>query len=766
MKKYISTLLILFSVTGIFAQTPLRIGDWRDHFSYRESKYVALAGNKVYCASSQAIFTYNLSDNSIEKISLANGLNDTGISAMSYNNDASTIVIGYDNGNVDLIAENTVYNLSDIKRKSLVGDKTIYNIFFINQMAYLSCGFGIVVLDLEKKEVKETYFIGDSGESTTVYDVTFDGDFLYAATAEGLKIADYSVSNLQDYNNWSVVTDIPNPSGPFYLVEYFNGTVIAGYDNTGNDNCRLYQSGSGGWTEILGSFGGAHTLSAASDRLVLSRSEKIGVFDTNLQQVANYEDNTTVGFNINDVTISGNDVWLANTQRGLIGLRNGNWERILPLGPVDNNTFSLTADNGNVWVCTGGLTASWNNQFFQGRFQQYKPAENKWKVYDSGAYPGLGDVRDIVRLVVDPADPTHVFAGSWGFGIYEFRNGEYVGHFTDQNSPLRSVIAGDYIRIGGIDFDSKGQLWATNSEVANVLLVREIDGSWESFHLEEIANNYSIGQVVVTDDDHKWIVVPRGRGLYAVNEDVTEKKRITVITRINDQTTVMNDIYAIAKDKNGEIWLGTSKGVAVYSNPASVFDQSSVYAYRPSIDKGDGLFYPLLSAEIVTAIAVDGANRKWMGTTNSGVYLVSEDGSEEVLHFNTENSPLPSDNILSIAIDEKSGEVFFATAQGLIAYRSDATEGENVFEHVYVYPNPVREDYTGDVVITGLVRDADIRITDISGNLVYRTESLGGQAIWDGKDMKGRRVNTGVYLVFAATQDGSQSAVAKILFIH
>ena len=216
----------------------------------------------------------------------------------------------------------------------------------------------------------------------------------------------------------------------------------------------------------------------------------------------------------------------------------------------------------------------------------------------------------------------------------------------------------------------------------------------------------------------------------------------------------MNDVYCITEDLEGEIWIGTSKGVAVYKNPQQVWNNENFYAIQPGLDLNDGLYHPLLETETVTAITIDGANRKWIGTKGSGVFLVSENGEKEILHFTSDNSPLMSNTITTIAVNQISGEVFFGTGDGLISYQGDAVKGNDSFAGVYVYPNPVREDWDGPVTVTGLKENSDIRITDITGNLVFKTTSLGGQAVWKGINLNGIRVKTGVYLVFCIGKNG------------
>jgi hypothetical protein len=294
-------------------------------------------------------------------------------------------------------------------------------------------------------------------------------------------------------------------------------------------------------------------------------------------------------------------------------------------------------------------------------------------------------------------------------------------------------------------------------------------GEWESFSLTSVTGD-NVGKLIVTRNDDKWIQVPRGKDAYVVNADGSEIKRLLVTSYFNNGqqeiTNRMNDVYCLTEDREGAIWIGTSKGVAVYNSPRRIWEEGNLYAIQPSLDLNDGLYHPLLETEMITAIAVDGANRKWIGTQNSGVYLVSETGENEILNFNSENSPLLSNNITALAINQISGEVFIGTSEGLISYKGDAIAGKDTYAGVYVYPNPVRETWDGPVTITGLVEDTDIKITDISGNLVHQSKSLGGQAVWDGKNLNGNRVKTGVYLVFCTDSFGEQTHIEKLLFIN
>ncbi|MGE5448102.1 MAG: two-component regulator propeller domain-containing protein, partial [Bacteroidales bacterium] len=433
---------------------------------------------------------------------------------------------------------------------------------------------------------------------------------------------------------------------------------------------------------------------------------------------------------------------------------------------------SLTMKGNDLWIASGGRDNAWGNLYSKAQFQLNR--NGNWSVFDKNNFPVSNGFSDIVTVAVDPKDADHVFAASWGGGVLEFKQGKFEKRYDNFNSSLQTQLPNDaqapYVRIGGMAFDSKGNLWVTNSGVGNILSVFQTDGQWKSFELKGAANNPYVYKVVVTQNDDKWVITGRGQSMYVLNSnnDVVKEQKITAYFSNGkvEQTTEMSDAGAIAEDKNGELWVGTNAGVAVFTNPAAVWENSVMYATRPASDQNDQLYHPLLEKESITAITIDGANRKWIGTKHSGVFLVSEDGTKELQHFTTENSPLPANDITDIAINQKSGEVFIATGSGLISYMGEATQGTDNYNDVYVYPNPVRETYNGPIVVKGLLENTDVKITDISGNLVFKTTSLGGQAIWDGKTLNGNRCKTGVYLVFLNDATGETTKVTKLLFIH
>ncbi|MBW8332131.1 MAG: T9SS type A sorting domain-containing protein [Prolixibacteraceae bacterium] len=774
--KYLLFIAFIF-LTVFSVNSQPTIGEWTDYQSYAHAKNVVDTGEKIYCVTEGGLFSYNKTDNSIQKMSGINGLSDAGVDRLAYSKENKLLLVAYENANIDLIFDTKIFNLSDIKRKQISADKKINNVLFVGNLAYLSCGFGIVVINLERKEIKDTYFIGQDGAYVNVQDMATDGTFLYAATTTGIFKALASEPNLQNYNNWSRITNIPNASKKFSKIKYFEGKIFANYTPDEWAQDEMYQLTEDNWVRFLPRVNYVSDVTISGNYLVFSSREEIFIYDDKLELIKYVYQYSFSGKEEKPISTmcavldDQNVLWIADQKYGLIKVGTQT-EKIVPDGPIDNKIFSLSMNGNDLWITPGGKSNPWGNLYNQPQFQLNR--EGKWSVFDRNVFPILNDLRDMVCVISDPKDPDHFFAGSWGGGVLEFKAGKFHKQHNNLNSSLQTQLPGQpndpYVRIGGMDFDSKGNLWVTNSGVANVLSVFQTDGQWKSYELSGIANNTFIGKVLVTKDDDKWIILGRGQYMYALNGDDEQSKMQKVTAYFSNGKeelyTDMRDVNAIAEDQNGELWLGTSGGVAVFTNPQKIWEDATMFATRPGLDLNDGKFHPLLEKESITAIAIDGANRKWIGTKTSGVFLISENGDTELEHFNMENSPLPTDEITDIAINQKSGEVFIGTSVGLISYMGEATAGNEEFADVYVYPNPVRETYEGPIVVKGLVEDTDLRITDISGNLVHKTTSLGGQAIWDGKNLNGNRCKTGVYLVFMSDASGNKTMVTKLLFIH
>lgn len=776
MLKHILT--VFFTFLLLQSQAQQKQGSWTDYLSYAEATKIAISGERIFCATEGGLFFYDLQDNSINKFSGSIELSDFGIKTIAYNEANKVLVVAYKNSNIDLVYENRVMNLSDIKRKQITGDKTINNITFIGNEAFLSCGFGVVVINLLRQEIKDTYFLGEGGTVLGINDVETDGYYIYAATSKGLLRAVFEGTNLPDFQNWQRVEDIPHYTEKFSFLSYHAGKIIANYTPDKYSGDKMYRFDGAVWNDYLPQIQYLGDLQITGKYMVATSRAEVFIIDENnvvigkINQYQFADKNISPIFPMSAAISQNGAIFIADYKNALVKISGENFESVYPVGPIDNQMFSLLTNGTDLWVASGGRDATSNNTWQLPRFQHFE--NGTWEYFNKNNHPELDGFFDVVCIAADPKDPSHIFVGSWGGGILEYRQEQFLNRFTNKNSPLQTALPQQpdepYVRIGGMDFDSQGNLWISNSTVAKNLLKLSPDGNWESFVLPEIANSLNVGQLIVTKNDDKWMMLPRGHDAYVMNKTGDRKKRLLVTSYFNNGENEifnrMNDIYSVAEDNEGAIWIGTSKGVAVYSNPNRIWDTENFYAIQPSLDLNDGLYHPLLETETVTAIAVDGANRKWLGTQNAGIYLVSADGQEEVLHFTTSNSPLFSNNITSIAINQKNGEVFIGTSEGLISYMGEAIGGLDSYENVYVYPNPVRETYDGPITVTGLIENSEVKITDVSGNLIFRTQSLGGQAIWDGRNLNGNRVKTGIYLVFCNDEQGEQTHIEKLLFIH
>ena len=382
----------------------------------------------------------------------------------------------------------------------------------------------------------------------------------------------------------------------------------------------------------------------------------------------------------------------------------------------------------------------------------------------------MADYRDVLCVAADPADGNHAFLGTWGYGVLEFDNNELKKVYTPENSSLQYITGYGfgYVRIGGLAFDQYKNLWVTNSGVTNILSVRKPTGEWKSYNLAALGNTPDVGGIVIDHDNQKWMHC-RDLGLFVFNDNNTldntaDDKMRKLTSATGNGKLIGTAVTCMVVDRNGELWLGSDQGVSRIISPGNVFTGGNYDAEVVQVEEG-GYLHDLLGTELITAMAINGNNEKWIGTEKAGVFLMSADGGKEILHFTETNSPLLSNTIQSIKISS-NGAVYFGTSKGIVSYQDYKVEARQTLDSLFIYPNPVRPGYQGPIFISNLITDSNIKITDVSGALVWETQAQGGQVIWDGNNLEGRKVNTGVYLVFVTNPDGSMKTTGKILFVR
>lgn len=750
--KYLITLSLLFVSLSSFSQS-IKVGDWRDHLSYRKANSLRAIDSKIYVSTDKALFVYDKEDHSVERLNTLNGLSDIDISALGANN--QLVIVGYENGNLDLIKNNRIINLPDILNANLIANKAINHINIINNEAYLACGFGIVVLDLEKIEVKESYFLGENNSYKIINATAIANNKIYAATDENILVANISNQNLANSENWQVLNHIPQ--GSYNLLESFNNTLFANKPGQSYNTDSLITINTDSWS-LFREPNSNVSLYSDEDYLTVCSRFGVHVYDTNYVQ-SHFLASNNFEYSNKDfracIRTNPKEYWIADKSNGLLMYNQGVTESILPMGPYHSDVALIKSFENEVWLAHGAKNENWDPTWNKQEVSWF--ADEEWK-HTNFLIDSL--FKDVVAIAKKGND---LFLGSWQNGLLHLTNNQWQTLYTEDNSSLQSrAEVGDWTLIGDIQFDKKGNMWCTNSQTEFPLSVRYTDNSWEAFSLgSSVSSNQRLAKLLIDDNQRKWVIL-RDNALIVFDETRSGTKAIKISNSESQGSLASDRVYSIAEDLDGEIWVGTDNGVSVFYNPADIFDGESAEEILITLD---GHTTHLLSGQKINDIEIDGANRKWFATNNGGIIVSSENGSEQIHNFTTDNSPLFSNKIIDIEINQESGEVFIATDKGLISYRSEATMGKPNYNETLVYPNPVKPGYQGLISIKGLLPNAIVQITDISGNLIYETTAFGGQAVWNGKSMNGDRAHSGVYLVFCSDEDGNTNHVAKILFI-
>ncbi len=768
MKRIILTVSLALAPLLLSGQGP--IGSWDDHLPYSRSYSITAGNGNIYSSTGSAVLVHNIKSGTNSSLSRISGLTETAIALVAWCEAEESLIIVYRSTGIDIVKKGVIYNIPDIKNKYIPGLKEIHSVTINGSRALLSGSFGIVVIDVRERYVTDTWRPGPDGEINSVNGSVILGDIIYAATARGVWYAPVSRQGLSYFGNWEQLTGLPSPDSEYgSIAAAAEGLMVTRPGETGvpgsRDSLFLVKPDRHAVVVASEPAGTIRALDGDGNRVIISLSSSLRIVNpdgTVTDEINSYGWAETTPA---DALTTGQDLWIADASVGLVSTVNyTDFKNHTLEGPYTSNVADIAFSGKNYYVTGGTVDNAWGNVYRP--FQVFTGSGKTWK---SHILYGEAD-RDAMRVVPDPDNENHFFVSSWGNGLYEFLDGELVNNYNQYNSPLASIRPGEnYSRICGLAWDRSGNLWMAQTGVPGNLKALTPEGTWITTQVN--LNAATAGDIVIDRNQYIWMVLPRGSGLLvydpAGTPAITTDDRWINLHVQDTEGHTMNNIFSIATDGDGNIWTGTDMGPAVFYNPGKAFT-SDLKASRIKIPRNDGsgLADYLLGTETVTAIAIDGADRKWFGTISSGAYLMSDDGRKELAHFTTENGPLLSDNIVKIAVNGVTGDVWFGTADGIISRRGEATTGNSDFSGIYAFPNPVREGFEGVVTITGLIENSSVKITDVSGNLVYETTSLGGQAVWDLKNYRSQRVATGVYLVFCSGEDGTLSGVTKILIIR
>jgi hypothetical protein len=751
---------------------PLKIGEWRQHLPWQRTRYVTQSPTKVYFATEWAVVEIDKTDRSPKFITKVEGLSDVGIQLLRHNSATERILIAYTNSNLDLYspADGSVTNLPFIfKNLNLLGDKTVYSVFFDGKFAFLSCGFGVVKLNMERAEAEFSTFTGVPARAFAV----FEGN-MYMGTEDGLFRLPANDVNPEDFSRWQMLgtaQGFPAGTGINALAVWQNALYL-GIGNT----LRRYDGNALSTVSTNPDNRPVEYLSTEGPGLVVgwktgfSGTVDYHAPDGTVRSIHGACEATSPRYAIEDGTRS---FWMAddNEQFRFYDLDQNRCDRFNFNSPLLHQSTEIAIARDKVYVATPGafqdlspIARDWGIYLFE---------EGRWRRFWVGSNPELeAEGCHVSHWRVAPSpDAEQFFVGSFVAGLIEAtRPGEPTRCYTQYNSILQNAGASGANRtaIGGMAFDEQGNLWISNYDAAAPIAVRKPDGTLRNF---SAAPTNNLLQVAVDQNGYKWFVTAFGGGVlvYDSGQDLDNPAddRYRLLSTANSELPT-NSVNCVAVDLEGDVWVGTQQGVVSFECGSNVFDAANCRGRRRLVTV-DGFNAYLLETEEVKTIAVDGANRKWFGT-NSGIFVQSPEGTEQVANYTATNSPLFDNAITDIAINPKTGETWIGTEKGMISLRIEATEGGRVNSNApYAYPNPVRPDYDGPIAIYGLARDANIKITDIAGQLVYEGRATGGQAVWNGRDYLGRRAASGVYLILATsseTFDSPDAVITKIVILN
>jgi hypothetical protein len=790
--KYLIFYTFLGFTTSIFSQDYSSL--WEGYFSFYNIKDVSQGNGKIYAASENAIFSYDLSTNELQNITTINGLSGETITNIIYSEDYQLLMIGYENGLIEIVFDNDekVLSVVDILDKETVAPnlKRINHFNEINGQVYISTNFGISVYNLERLEFGDSYFIGNGGSQIRLIQTTVFGDFIYAAcgNSNAIKKALLSNPNLIDYQQWQTIG-----IGDFVAIQTVGDKLYGVRLNRAfyeivNDNLIQrfsYQDLPLDTREV-------------NNNLVITTIKNVFIYDKDYNLLSTASINQEFNTNFSSATITDEHIYIGTSSFGVLRtlLSNTNeYEVIRPDGPLRNNGFKILASYNKLWLTFGDY------DIFQNPFplRQYGLSIYEDEKWNNIPYDSLLTARNLTYTSVNPFNPNQVFISATHDGLLELNDNKATILYNHTNSGLESLYDPAHpndisIRVTGSEFDQSGILWTATSFVDKVLKsYNPSTGQWQGYSFQEIIpdpfrDELGYNDLIIDRNGTKWIAAYRN-GVIGYNETNGSK----VVNRVYslEQNMPSTVTKSLAIDNRSQLWIGTIKGLRVLYNTSNFIDDPNPRVNEIVILE-EGIPKELLSNQYITDIKVDGSNNKWIGTFDSGLFYFSQDGQETIYHFTTDNSPLPSNTISDISIDSQNGKVYISTPKGLVSFLSGGSNTSEELSNVFVYPNPVRPEYNilgfndlnninNGVKIKGLTENVNIKITDIEGNLVAEAQSRinlrtsranynfaidGGTAIWNGKNLANNIVASGVYLILISDLDSLETKVLKLAIIR
>jgi len=756
---------------------------WQGHFSYNEIKDVSYGNDKIYAAATNAIFSLDVKTNEITEITTINGISGETISTIYYSEDYQLLVVGYENGLIEIVFDNgdDVLSVVDIIEKPTIAttNKRINHFSAYQNLVYVATNYGISVFNLERLEFGDTYFIGNGGAQAQVSQTAIQNNYIYAACLDGtgIKRALVTSPNLIDYQNWETLTT----GGWRAITTHQNNLYAIRTDN------KIYQVAESAITEVSTYSSTPQDLRAVNDNLIVATTNTVYVYGENFSLVAEIPLSTLFDTKYTTALIYSENLYMGTTDYGILKASVANptvFEELHPEGPLLNTPFSIQTEPNGLWVTFGEYDLYYNPYPLNKRGISHL-RNDEWI---NNRYSEVLGAMCLNSIAVNPFNINQVFISSFFSGLLEVNNDVPTVLYNESNSGLESLVLAnnpDYIdvRVGKSVFDAQGLLWLTCGQVENqIKSYNPENNQWRSFALNDViagaSDNNGFSDIEIDANGTKWLGA-YNYGIIAYNENNSGVKAKAIYGE--DQNMPSDFVTALALDNRNQLWVGTDRGLRVLYNTSNFFNDSSSEVYEIIIEE-EGVAKELLFQQFVTDIKVDGANNKWVGTVDSGVYYFSSNGQNTIFHFTKDNSPLPSNSIREIALNDDNGLVYIATTSGLVSFQSGSSGTSDNLRGAHVYPNPVRPNFDiveNKVKIKGISENVNIKITDIEGNLVaeaqsgtnlryngFNLEIDGGTAYWNGKNMANNVVASGVYLIMISDLDSYETKVLKLMVVR
>lgn len=757
--RFLPFVLSIFAMGMLHAQTP--VGSWRSHLPMGVFDWVDELDQKLYAVNAYGVMVYDREEESKQSLTKINALSQTGISAFACSEEHELCIVGYDNGNLDILdAANNVTNQPAILTSNIVGDKAIRSVIFKDDLALLVTGIGLIQLDLSNYNILEYSRLGFEGDDANLQKAASINDSLFFTTPNGV----YALPLDEAFT-------VPEPTafsfdGALEQVEQifqWNGHAYLLHRNEIDGSDTLYQRVGTSFQTVSWLAGEElRWFDTKDDMLLVTGRVDIRLFNTSEElvgQITQFWAEPGMDARRAQFTDEADEIIVADGVHGGVIARFGDQENSLLINissPRSGQIGVVEEEDGIIYAMPGGNDFTFNIPYL------FQLKDQEWTTDIL-----FTDEDQSIRNPVDIAayeNRKYVAFDGHGYIVMN-RNNEILEHVDFPETRMNDDQE-DYYGLRDIEVDAEGNLWMLNNRSLSTLSVLDAEDNWSNFSAEGFPQPsvtdlllHSSGMLVFAMKDQGMMVYDPGDDVLSSQDD----RWVNITSSPASGSLNNNTVNCFLEDKDGELWIGTDEGIGVIYNMEQVFEPN--FSVQKIIVRQDGFNGYLFESDAVISMEVDGADRKWVAPRGAGLFLISSDGQEQLLHFTEDDSPLLNNNISDLAMDPVSGELFIATERGLLSYRSNANEPAESLNAIKVFPNPVKPGYGGLITFTGLTDDSYVRITDASGALVYETTSQGGTATWDGNNQQGQRVPSGVYLVFGASRDGVGGSVSKVLFL-